>query len=151
MIIVVDSREQMPWDFSFFDYETIEKKLDTGDYSIDGTDKLIAIERKRSSGEIAVNLGLKKKAFDAEMERMSDFRFKYLVFEFSINDLLAFPRQSGIPQNLLSKIKMNAKYMIKCLEEYQNKYDIEVLYCNNRDEACETALSLLQEANKCLN
>ena len=143
MIIVVDTREQLPWDFSFFDVEMVHKKLDTGDYSIDGTDKLITIDRKRSSGEIAINLGLKKKAFDDEMKRMAEFKYKYLVFEFSIHDLLCFPRNSGIPADILPKIKMNSKYMIKCLEEYQNKYGIEVLYCNSRDEACETALSLL--------
>lgn len=146
MIILIDTREQMGWDFSFFDVETKSQKLDTGDYTIEGTDNLICVERKRNTGELAINLGQKKKQFDAEMERMKDFKFKYLVFEFSIGDMMSFPKNSGIPKDKLSKIRMNSKYMMKCLEEYQNKYGIEILYCNNKDEACETALELFKEA-----
>lgn len=146
MIILVDSREQTGYDFGFHGYESKTQKLDTGDYTIEGTSKLICIERKKTTGELAINLGSKKKQFDAEMERMSEFKYKYLLFEFSVNDIVNFPKCSGIPQNLLKNIKINSKYMLKCLEEYQNKYEIEVLYANNRDSAINFALELLIKA-----
>lgn len=146
MIILTDSREQTGWDFEFYGYESEIQKLDTGDYTIKGTNKLICIERKKSTGELAINLGSKKKQFDAEMERMSEFKYKYLLFEFSVNDIVNFPKCSGIPSNLLKNIRINSKYMLKCLEEYQNKYEIEVLYANNRDSAINFALELLQKA-----
>lgn len=149
MVIIIDTREQQPWDFGFHGIATKSQKLETGDYTIEGSDKLICIERKKSTGELAVNLGLKKKQFDAEMERMNEFKYKYLLFEFSINDMLNFPKNSGIPSNLIKNVRINSKYMLKCLEEYQNKYEIEVIYANNRDSAVNFAVELLYKAQIC--
>lgn len=149
MIILVDTREQQPWDFGFHGIASKSQKLDTGDYTLEGTDKLICIERKKTTGELALNLGQKKKAFDAEMERMSEFKFKYLLFEFSMSDMLVFPKNSGIPSNLMKNVRINSKYMLKCLEEYQNKYEIEIIYANNRDSAINFTVELLKDAQKC--
>lgn len=149
MIILIDTREQEPFDFGFHGIASKSQKLDTGDYTIEGTDKLICIERKKTTGELAINLGIKKKQFDAEMERMSDFKFKYLLFEFSMTDMLNFPKNSGIPSNLIKNVRINSKYMLKCLEEYQNKYEIEIIYANNRDSAIDFTVELLKDAQKC--
>ena len=52
--IIVDTREQTPWEFGF--HNTAKRKLDTGDYSMEGYESLFTIERKRSVSEIANNL-----------------------------------------------------------------------------------------------
>ena len=52
--IIIDTREQQPWVFE--DYTTANEKLDTGDYSIEGMEDLLCIERKHSIGEIANNI-----------------------------------------------------------------------------------------------
>ena len=52
--IIIDTREQQPW--SFEDYVVANKKLDTGDYSIEGLQDVFAIERKKSINEIANNI-----------------------------------------------------------------------------------------------
>lgn len=44
--IIVDTREQQPWTFE--EYVVANKKLDTGDYSIEGLQDFFAIERKRA-------------------------------------------------------------------------------------------------------
>lgn len=52
--ILVDTREQTPWEFSH--YSTAKQKLDTGDYTVSGLEDKLAIERKKSVGEIANNI-----------------------------------------------------------------------------------------------
>ena len=44
--IIVDTREQQPWDFEF--HETAKAKLDTGDYSVEGLENILCIERKKA-------------------------------------------------------------------------------------------------------
>ena len=63
--VIKDTREQEGYYFS--EYGTclgmVERKLDTGDYSIEGLEDLICIERKGCAEELAQNLGQKKHAF----------------------------------------------------------------------------------------
>lgn len=59
--IIVDTREQQPWTFD--NYTTASKKLDTGDYSIDGLQHVLAIERKRA----LVNLLIISQKADSKM------------------------------------------------------------------------------------
>jgi hypothetical protein len=59
---------------------TIIKKLDTGDYSVKGYEDILTIERKYDFSEIWENYGNRKR-FEREMERMSKFRYAYLLIE----------------------------------------------------------------------
>ncbi len=90
---IKDTREQDGWFFSPYDrcagMEVATMK--TGDYTIKGYEDLVCIERKGSVTEIATNLGKKKKAFQAEMERMKDFDFRFILLEFSASDVLDYP------------------------------------------------------------
>lgn len=144
MIIVQDTREQTPWDFSFFGADQKIKTLKTGDYSIEGFENQFCIERKKSTGELAINLGSKAKQFQAELERMKTFTHKYLVFEFSIATLLSFPLLSGIPKHQMKGVRMNANYMVSQLEKFEDKYGIEVYYTENATEANEVAYTLMK-------
>lgn len=139
-----DSREQHPWDFSFYDHiETQVVTLKTGDYGLVGCD--LCIERKASPAEIALNLGKKKKQFDAEMERLSKYKYKYIICEFSVANLLEFPKNSGIPKAQIAKVRMNPSYIIKCLNEYRDKYNIEIIFANSRDGAIDIVLEIFNE------
>ena len=74
--IVVDSREQKPLPFrkSKLVTEVITRKLDAGDYSIDGYDNKIAIERK-SIPDLYGTLGKGHKRFQRELERAKDMKY----------------------------------------------------------------------------
>ena len=91
--VIKDTREQDGWFFSKYDkcsgMET--SSLHTGDYTIKGFEDVVCVERKASISELANNLGKKKKAFYAEMQRIKDFPFKFLIFEFSFSDLSEYP------------------------------------------------------------
>ena len=106
--IIVDTREQLPWDF---EENTIAKeKLDTGDYSVKGLEDILCIERKRSVSEIANNLT--EKRFDDVLSRMSKYKFAFLLLEFSVDDILSFPIGSDIPKRMWDKIKISPNYII---------------------------------------
>ena len=62
--VIKDTREQNGYYFSKFNTcaGMIEHKLDTGDYSIQGFEDKICIERKGCVEELAINLGSKKHA-----------------------------------------------------------------------------------------
>ena len=82
--IIIDTREQKPWTFAGCD--TINRKLDTGDYSIEGLEHLLCIERKNSVSEIANNIS--ESRFKAEILRMNDYLHKFILLEFSLTDVL---------------------------------------------------------------
>ena len=91
--VIQDTREQDGWWFTKYDKcDGMEVgTLATGDYTIKGFEDVVCIERKASVTELANNLGKKKKAFYNEMERMQDFVFKFLIFEFSLTEVAEFP------------------------------------------------------------
>ena len=143
--IVQDTREQAPWDFSFHDIPVRISGLKTGDYSLVGFEDILCVERKASTAEVALNIGKKKKAFDAEMLRMSHFKHKYIICEFSVANLLEFPKNSGIPRSQLSKVRISSAYIVKCLNEYSDKYGIEVIFAGCRENAIEIAMEIFDE------
>jgi ERCC4-type nuclease len=63
-IVLVDSREKFPFDFqSDSEFAGVEHiKLDTGDYSLKGSEHLICIERKKKTqtNSISILLLIKK-------------------------------------------------------------------------------------------
>jgi hypothetical protein len=68
--VIKDTREQEGYYFSKFNTcaGMIEHKLDTGDYSIQGLEDKMCVERKGCVEELAINLGSKKHAFINEIE-----------------------------------------------------------------------------------
>jgi ERCC4-type nuclease len=126
----------------------ITKKLDTGDYSLLGFEDKICIERKASTAELATNLGQDKHRFMAEIERMKPFPHKFIILEFSMEDLMVFPEESGIPEEKWGSIKVTNKYMMKMLMEFGLYDDIHVLFCGSRKNAKLTTTSILKRINE---
>jgi hypothetical protein len=146
MIILQDTAEKLPWNFNIYTNCSQEKyNLTTGDYTVRGCEHLLAIERKRSTGEIAINLGQKWKQFESEFKRMEPFPHKYLICEFPFDDLIKFPENSGIPKKAWGKIRMNGKFLTSRLMRECDKYGIEIIFCNNKNEAQSAAYSIFKE------
>jgi ERCC4-type nuclease len=83
--LIIDTREKQPWDFEADDAfeEVIYRKLDGGDYSIEGLEDIIVIERKASADELFLNFSQQKKRITAEFERLADH--KHNVLPLSLN------------------------------------------------------------------
>lgn len=147
MIIIRDTREKEPWDFSIFPEvkECRTTGLKTGDYTLWGYEDVLSIERKRSTSEISINLGIKWKTFEKELIRMQDITHKYIICEFPEYYLDIFPEKSGIPDNLLSKIRMNPSFLKSRLYDSTIKYNIELIFSSNKEDAERRVFEILKE------
>jgi hypothetical protein len=151
--VIIDTREQQPW---IFERTTAEnKKLDTGDYSVEGYENILCIERKKSVSEIANNIT--ESRFKDVIERMNSYKYAFLILEFNLNDIYRYPVGSNVPKHMWSKIKISSGFIIKNLLELQIKNNIKILFCDNAINASKIALSLMkkvyeiEESNKSEN
>ena len=70
-----------------------------------------------------------------EIKRMELFPHKYLILEFSLEDLLMFPDNTRIPIRNKALIKMTGRYMLKSLTELQLNNNIHIMFCGDRHGA----------------
>ena len=174
--VIKDTREQDGWFFSPYDRcSGMEvSTMKTGDYTIKGYEDLVCVERKGSVTEIATNLGKKKKAFQAEMERMKEFDFRFILLEFSASDVLEYPfsllseqeellynyyetkdirnffrlyediykkpaESFSLPKfkrfDVVEQTKITGKYLMKSLMEISIRYGVNVVFCDNKNNA----------------
>lgn len=146
MLILQDSREKIPWNFESYNIEKKVCALNTGDYGIDKCGKLITIERKRSVSELAGNLGKNYKRFRNELDRMKDYRFKYVICEFLYEELLKYPYNIGLPKKVIKKIRMSGKFLASRVSKLTDEYELEFIFCENLFVARDKAVELLIQA-----
>jgi len=148
--VIKDTREQDGYYFGPFNTcaGMVEHKLDTGDYTIQGLEDKVCVERKGCVEELAVNLGQKKHTFLDEITRMEPFPHKFLVLEFSLEDLIKFPEETRIPVKNKASLKITGKYMLKCLIEFQIYNNVHVLFCGNKHNAFLAVSSIFKRINE---
>lgn len=87
MTIAVDTREQLPFEFS--SGVAIERKgLATGDYSLVGMEEQVAFERKGLDDLVNCVIHDKKR-FASELARLALMKHRAVVVEASVADVLA--------------------------------------------------------------
>lgn len=149
MIIIQDTREQIPLDFSFFINTTVAvRKVDIGDYSLEGYEDKVFLERKRSTGELSLNFGQDSKRFYKELEKTKDIKFKYIICEFTINDVLSFPENSGIPQKFRKNLMFNGKALYKIIKQIESQYGIRFIFCEDSSQAAEEVVKILKKVKE---
>lgn len=148
--VIQDTREKEGWYFSEYDKCSGMESgtLKTGDYTLRGFEEMVCIERKASASEIAGNLGKKKKPFQAEMERMQEYPFAFLVCEFTLEDLLKYPEGSNVPERSMGKVRVTGKYLLKCLIEFQLWYNVKILFCGDKKSAFLVTNSIFKRLNE---
>lgn len=139
--IIVDTREQQPWTFEH--YATAHRKLDTGDYSIEGLEDLLCIERKKSASEFANNIV--ESRFKDLIFRMSNIKYSFLLLEFDLEDLLVYPIGSTVPKKMWDKIKVGPPFLIKNILELQINHNIIVYFCGDSSNAEKMAEYILKK------
>jgi ERCC4-type nuclease len=100
----------------------MREKLDTGDYSIQGFEHLIAVERK-GLGDLFQSLGRTRDNFEQNLKRMQKLEWKALVIEATEEDVLT-------PQDSYSKIHPNA--VRASIIAIQVRYNLHVYYARNK-------------------
>lgn len=103
-VVVVDTREQMPFDFvgiaadakqghAPIAVRTVVGTLKSGDYSIQGFEDRIAVERK-SLADLFSTLTSGRARFEREMERLAEMDFAAVVVEASWGDIARGPEHA---------------------------------------------------------
>ena len=133
-VVIRDTREKPDhgwfWDASSTCGGTTVAKLNEGDYSIDGYQHLVAIERKGSVSELAANVTQDR--FYRELERLRAIKYVWLLLEFDVEDLYQYPVGSDVPKYKWKKIRIRGPYIMKCLTEIQINYpNINVVFCGS--------------------
>jgi Lhr-like helicase len=146
VVIIQDTHEKTPWDLTFYGFQQVARHLVTGDYSVEGLEDAIVIERKKTPAELAKNLGYERDRFERELLRMEDYRFRYLICEFTAEELAKFPVGANIPAYLKRKIRIKGKYMISRINQLCEEHGIELIFTNNKSDAEVTAVRLINEA-----
>lgn len=124
--IVQDSREQTPLSFhNFRGIETVRQGLKTGDYSVQGYESEICFERKSVQDLVGTLIGGHER-FLREMERMRDFKAKYILIEHSPEILYTYCVKHGWGY------KFNT--IIQSLLAYACHYHVRVRFCKDRED-----------------
>ena len=88
-IILVDTREKVPFEFlnvRNWIEKTKKKKLDVGDYSIEGMEDQIALERKTLT-DLITTLMQHRKRFFKLCEKLTKYRWRALLIEATYEDV----------------------------------------------------------------
>ena len=136
-ILIQDTREQKP----LFKSKPwiISHGLNSGDYSIQGFENVITIERK-SIPDLLGTLGKGRIRFEKELNRMSEYKWKGLLIEGLENDVYQ--------PNDFSSMHPNSIY--HSLAAIETKWEVNIYYAKDKKHARWWVLSRLVKLYKYL-
>ena len=141
--IIIDSREQDPYFLRDTKTECSTKiaKLDCGDYSVEGFETRVAVERK-SILDACGTLGNGRDRFKREMERMNELMFAAIIIESSLIDFVNYIKSDE------TRPQINPKAAIQTLIAFSVRYDVHVIWAENRKFAARYTESILMKFYK---
>ena len=109
--IIIDTREQEPYCFDSCSQDPVNQPvmqkratLQTGDYSLEGMEDLITVERKSLDDFVGWVIRNKKRCV-AELKRMQEYRAACVVVEASIMDILRSEYTSNVhPHSVIGNV-----------------------------------------------
>jgi len=128
-VVIVDSREQKPYTF---DLPTVVQGLKCGDYSVQGYEGQISIERK-STDDLIGSISTGRPRFERELQRGQDLEYFALVVEASLQDL-AMGRYTS---------RMNPRSVVQTLVAFSVRYRLPIWFSGSRGYAARITESLL--------
>ena len=145
MRILRDTREKKGY-WTFAGKRCKSTALKTGDYTLEGYEDVLCIERKKSCSELAQNIVHKSRAFWRELERMQEFEHRYLILEFTEEELGGFPWKSDLPRYIKRKIRAKGPFLISKIIEIE-EMGIKVIFAGDRDNAIKIAEDIFAEVS----
>ena len=140
-VVLVDTREKYPFDFSRFPNWIADEKrqaLKAGDYSVEGMEKLLVLERKTLTDLISTVIQQRTRFFKG-CEKMAQYRWRVLLIEASYEDI-----KSPYDQEYNTSAHPNA--VSGTLDALEARYGIPVIYTSRyRPLAEEKAASWLSK------
>ena len=134
--IIIDTREQEPYSFDPRLATAVRRALPAGDYSVDGLEACVAVERKSLDDFVSTVIHSRER-FRAELQKLAAHRAACVVVEAGITDILQRRyRGEAHPNAVLG----NALSIIL-------DYRIPVFFCSNRQAACHFVQAYLLAAH----
>lgn len=142
-VVLVDTREQEP--FALFanhpNWIAGERRvtLKTGDYTVEGMEHVLALERKSLTDVVACTVAHRRR-FLVSCERLAKFCWKAILIEATYEDI-----KSGFDQfDMFSEVHPNA--VCGTLDAIEAKFNIPIIYSSTHlDLATERAASWLSK------
>lgn len=130
--IIVDTREQRPWIFDSRQVKVTRGTLQSGDYTVAGLERVVAIERK-SLGDFVQTVIGDWIRFRKELIRLSGFDMAAVVVEASLGQIYRHEYESdALPMSVVGRA--NGIFL---------DHGIPVLFWDNRELAADMAHRML--------
>jgi len=125
MRIVIDTREQAPFNFGKFECEVVTGTLATGDYSLAGLKDRVAVERKSLDDLLGCLVGDGRERFERELARAAGLDCFAVVLEASMQDMAEGRYRS----------RMKPHAALQSVLAFQVRHGCAFLWCGNRTGA----------------
>ena len=136
MIIIADTREQLPYDFQgYADVEVIRAGLPAGDYSIPGCENVVAIERKTIDDLVGCLMGKDRERFARELAKLRPYIVKAVVVEAALEDVARGRYVS----------KMQPQAALQSIIALQVRHTVPFMFCGDRKGAQYVCHGLLSK------
>ena len=131
--IVVDTREKEEYSFAC---PTVRRKLEAGDYSVEGLEHEVAVERKTLDDFVSTVIHSRER-FRKELAKLANYRAACVVVEAGLIDvLLARYRGDAHPNAVLGSA-------LSIILDFR----IPVFFCSSRQAACHFVQAYLLAAH----
>jgi ERCC4-type nuclease len=135
MIIVCDTREQLPFAFDGWEVQVKSAALPAGDYSLVGFEDVVAVERKTLDDLVACFMGKNRDRFKRELSRVRQYELFTVVVEASLQDISRGRYKS----------QMKPHAALQSLTSFFVRYSVPFMFCGSRDGAEYMTYSLLSK------
>jgi DNA excision repair protein ERCC-4 len=135
--IIIDTREQEPYSFDPLLAAAMRRALPAGDYSIDGLEGVVAVERK-SLDDFVSTVIHRRSRFRDELRKLAGYRAACVVVE------------AGLPDVLQSRFRGRAHPNAVLGNALSTVLDfrVPVFFCGSRQAACHFTQAYLLAAHK---
>jgi ERCC4-type nuclease len=135
MILIVDTREQNPFQFPGWDVELRQGALTTGDYSLAGFEDRVAVERKSLDDLVGCFMGEDRTRFEKELARARSYELFSVVVEAGLEDVA----QGRYTSN------MKPQAALQTVTAFFVRYGVPFMFCGTRKGAEYLTGSLLSK------
>lgn len=140
--ILIDRREKLPWRFTNILIENVS--LECGDYSVKELEpRVLTIERKGNIDQIYKQLVYKRGDLIENLAKMSVYKYKSLICDFPMKDLLLFPSKSQIAARKLIP-RYDGQVLYTDLRALCEQFGVTLHFCHNKQKARNLAFCLMK-------
>ena len=128
--VLYDKQEKRPW---VLPYKIKRANLKTGDYTFEGFEDIIAIEKKSGLIELLNDLANGyRPTFERFLKRLSEYPVKVIVVEDTLSELSIQRALTHVRRKSRGKARLTAKSIYYWTAEISTKYGIPIVFVGKR-------------------